>query len=100
VKRTTEAIHRRLGAEPPGGPSGDGDHGREREHVAGGHPLDVGQRRVQVAAEAVERDVDDRRVEDRHDRAHHDHGGDAPDMRFDAVGVHPCGSEQISKGAR
>jgi hypothetical protein len=40
---------------------------------------------VQVAAERVEGDVDDRRVEDREDRANDDDGGDAPDVRFDAV---------------
>jgi hypothetical protein len=43
---------------------------------------------VQVAAERVERDVDDRRVEDREDRADDDDGGDAPDVGFDAVGGH------------
>jgi hypothetical protein len=81
-----------LGAEAPCGPAGDRDDRSQREHVAGRHPLDVGQRRVQVAAERVEGDVDDRRVEDREDRADDDDGGDAPDVRLDAFGGHISGA--------
>src|SRR5579862_7873263 len=58
----------------------------KREHVPGDHPLDVRERRMQVASERLQRDVDDRRVEDRHDRPDHHDRRDAPDMSFDAVG--------------
>ncbi len=75
-----------LGSEAAGGPARHRDHGGDREHVAGDHPLDRGERRVQVAAEGVQRDVDDRRVEDRHDRPDHDDEGDPPDVALDPIG--------------
>jgi hypothetical protein len=86
-----------LGAEAPRGPTGDRDHRGERQHVARCHPLDVGERGVQVAAERVEGDVDDRRVEDRHDRPDDDDGGDPPDVWLDAVGGHWAGSGAVLK---
>ena len=56
-------------AEALGGPAGQRDRGGEREQVAGAHPLDRRQRRAQLDPQRLQRDVDDRRVEDRHDRA-------------------------------
>ena len=56
-----------LGAEALGDPARERDHRRQRQQVAGRDPLDRAQRGVQVARERVQRDVDDRRVEDRHD---------------------------------
>src|SRR5262249_28272888 len=69
----------------PSGPPRDRDHGREREHVGGDYPLDVGEGAVQLPAERLERDVDDRRVEDRHDRPEDHDRGDPPDVALDAV---------------
>ncbi len=66
-----------LGAEAVCRPAGERDHGGEREHVARRDPLDRGQGRVEVLGQGVDRDVDDRRVEDRHERADHDDGRDA-----------------------
>ena len=68
-----------AGAEARRGPAGDGDHGGEREHVAGDDPLDAVQRRVEVLGEGVEGDVDDRRVEHGHDRAEDHHDRYAPE---------------------
>ncbi len=76
-----------LGAEALGRPAGQRDHGREREQVAGRDPLDRGERRVQVLRERLERDVHDRRVEDRHDRTDHDDDRDRADLRRQAVRV-------------
>ena len=56
-----------LGAEPLDGPTGERDRHGKGEQIAGGDPLDGAERRVEVAGECVDRHVDDRRVEDRHD---------------------------------
>ena len=74
-----------LGAEPARRPAGDRDHGGERQQVAGHDPLDLIDRRVQFVRQGGERDVDDRRVEDRHDRADDHHRADAPYVGVDAV---------------
>ena len=71
--------------EAPRGPAGDGDHRGEREQVAGDHPLDLRDRTVQVVPERVQRDVHDRRVEDRHDHAEDHHTRDDPHVALDAV---------------
>ena len=63
-----------LGAEALGDPARERDHRRQRQQIAGRDPLDGAERRVQVPREGVQRDVDDRRVEDRHDEPE---GGDA-----------------------
>jgi hypothetical protein len=76
-----------LRAEAPRRPAGERDDGGEGEQVPGDDPLDVGEGRVQVVPEGVESDVDDRRVEDRHDRPEHDDGSDAPDVRLDGCRV-------------
>ena len=74
-----------LGAESPRRPPRHRDHGRQREQVAGHDPLDLGDRAVQVVPERPQRDVDDRRVEDRHDHPEDHHAGDLPDVGLDAV---------------
>src|SRR3954447_19070588 len=51
---------------------------RQREQVGGGHPLDHRHRDLEVAAQRVDGDVDDRRVEDRHDQGR-DHERRQPD---------------------
>ena len=81
-----------LGAESLRGPAGHRDHHRERHQVTAGDPLDRRQRGVQVAAERGERDVDDRRVEDRHDRADHDDRRDHDDLPVELLGrlCHLC----------
>ena len=81
-----------LGAEPVGRPAGQRDHGGERERVAGDRPRDVrvGDRVVgsaELLLERRQRDVDHRDVEDRHDRAEHDHAGDLQDRGVDVIGV-------------
>ena len=89
-----------LGAEPVGGPAGQRDDRREREGVARDRPRHrgVGQRVVDAGEDGLERrqgDVDDGDVEDRHDRAEHDHAGDLEDRAVDVVGVlgsRGCGS--------
>ena len=53
-----------LAAEPPQPPGGQRYRDAQREQVAGRHPLDRGHRRVQPRGERVQRDADDRRVED------------------------------------
>ena len=64
----------------------------QREHVAGRDPLDRVQRGVELARQRLERDVDDRRVEDRHDHADGDDGGDDPDLAAERlVGGRRCG---------
>ena len=65
-----------LGAEALGYPARERDHRRQRQQVAGRDPLDGAQWSVQVPREGVERDVDDRRVEDRHDQPEGGHAGD------------------------
>ncbi len=74
------------GAVAPHGPAGDRDHGGQRQQVSGDHPLDLTQRRMQVSGKIVQRDVDDRRIEHRHDRAEDDHDRDPLDVGFDAGG--------------
>ena len=83
-----------LGAEAARRPAGHGDHRGQRQQVAGHHPLDLRDRAVQVVAERAQRDVDDRRVEDRHDHPEDHHAGDLPHVRLDAVGspAGPCDS--------
>jgi hypothetical protein len=61
-----------LGAEAVDGPAADRDDDGQGEQVAGGHPLDGGDRHMEVAAEGGECDGDDRRIEDRHDGAEDD----------------------------
>src|SRR3954454_92580 len=53
-----------LRAEALGHPPGERDDDREAQHVAGRDPLDRVQRGVELARQRLERDVDDRRVED------------------------------------
>ena len=86
-----------LGAEAPRGPAGDRDHRRQRQHVAGHDPLDLRDRAVQLAPQRRQRDVDDRGVEDRHDRADEDDGADPPDVRVDAIRV---GGHELGSGPR
>ena len=91
-----------LGPEALRHPARQRDHDRQREHVARRDPLDGVQRRVELAGERLERDVDDRRVEDRHDHADGDDGGDDPDLaaqrlvgvlRYGRSGANGHGSE-------
>ena len=76
-----------LRAEAVGGPARDRDDGRERERVAGDDPLDRLERRVERRRQVADRDVDDGRVEDRHDRAEDDDDRDAHQRAVDALGV-------------
>ena len=66
-------------------PAGERDDQRERQQVAGGDPLDRRDRHAEVAAEVVESDRDDRRVEDRHHAAEQDDGREALERGIDAV---------------
>ena len=63
-----------LGAKTITRPAGHRDHGTLREHVAGDDPRDVcigaG---LEIDLQCRDRDVDDGRVEDRHDRAEQHH---------------------------
>jgi hypothetical protein len=63
----------RLRAKALGHPARKRDHHRQRQQVPGRQPLDRAERNIQVPGQRVERNVDDRRVEDRHDQAE---GGD------------------------
>ncbi len=74
-----------LGSITPRGPAGDRDHGRQRQQIAGDHPLHARDRAVQVAAKGVQRHVDDRGVQDRHDHPQDHHAGDLPHVRVDTV---------------
>ena len=74
-----------LRAEALGGPPGQRDRGREREQVAGAHPLDRRQRRVQLDPQGLQRHVHDRRVEDRHDGADDHHDRDPADVAGQGV---------------
>ena len=82
-----------LGAEPVGRPAGQRDDRREREGVGRDRPRDGGVREGLPRAlgehglEGRQGDVDDGDVEDRHDRAEHDHAGDLEDRPVDLVGV-------------
>ena len=66
-----------LRAEAFARPAGERDDRGEGEQVDGRHPLDRRDARVEVRGECGKRDIDDRRVEDREDRAEHERGGDA-----------------------
>ncbi len=73
-RRNGEGHHRDqvepLGSPAVGRPAGERDHGPLGEKVAGDDPRDVRvAARVQVMLQGGDGDVDDRRVEDRHDRA-------------------------------
>jgi hypothetical protein len=72
-----------AGAEALGGPAGERDDHGQGEQVAGGHPLHVIERGVEVDAQRLQGDVDDRGVEDRHDRADHDDGRDDGEVAID-----------------
>ncbi len=62
-----------FGAEPDHGPAGQRNRQGDREQIAGGHPFDGGERRVELAAQRADPDVDDRRVQVGHHPAeHHD----------------------------
>jgi hypothetical protein len=74
-------------AEAPHRPAGDRNDRGEREQVAGDDPLDALERGMEIAGEIVERDVDDRRVEHRHDQSHDHHDRDSLDMGLDARGL-------------
>jgi hypothetical protein len=82
-----EQVHA-LGAETPRRPARDRDHGRERQQVAGHDPLNLADRGVQLAAERPQRDVDDRRVEDRHNRSEDHDAADSPDEWVQALALH------------
>jgi hypothetical protein len=61
-----------LAAEQVGQrPSGEQQRG-ERQRIGVDHPLDVGEARVQVGGDLGQRDVDDRDVEQQHERRHAD----------------------------
>jgi hypothetical protein len=73
--------------EAVGGPARDGQHGGDGEQVAGHHPLDLVERGGEVLGERLQRDVDDRRVEHRHDRAEDHDDRDALDVGWDDDGI-------------
>jgi hypothetical protein len=87
-----------LGPEAIGGPAGERDDRRERERVAGRHPLDRREGGVELTGERVDRHVDDGHVEDRHDRAEHDDPGDHHQRMVEpfAVGRGSGGSHPFS----
>ena len=87
TKRRDRGHVEALGAEAVGGPAGERDHGRQRERVAGRHPLDRRQRGLELTGERVDRHVDDGDVEDRHDRAEHDDPGDPHQRLVELVAV-------------
>ena len=82
-------------------PPGERDHRAQRQQVGRRDPLDRGERDVQLAAQRLQRHVDDRRVEDRHDGADKHHKAHAPDGGVDAIGL-SCGvlgnSHEVPKG--
>jgi hypothetical protein len=93
ARRPGEATERRAGTKdrhrgnpyPPRAkslrePAGQWYDHRKREQIARRYPLDGVERRVELVGKRLERDVDNRRVEDRHDHAHHDDRGDEPDL--------------------
>ena len=57
-------------------PAGHRDDDDVRHHVAGRDPADLIDRRAEAGADVVQRDVDDRDVDQRHQRRHHHHEGD------------------------
>jgi hypothetical protein len=75
-----------FGPEAFDRPARDRQDDRERQQIPGPHPLDRGHGRVQVAAEGVERDGDDRRVELGRDRAQQDDPGELEERRLEPVG--------------
>ena len=71
--RYTRLAPKRRAAQPVTGITAASD-----EQVAGHDPLDLRDRAVQVVPEGAQRDVDDRRVEDRHDHAEDHDARDPP----------------------
>ena len=57
-----------LAAELIAHRSADQDQRAQKQRVGFDHPLDVGDRRVEVGLKRGQRDVDDRRVDERHAR--------------------------------
>jgi hypothetical protein len=74
-----------LAAEPVDQPAGDRHGDAEREQIAGGHPLDGLDRRVQVGGQRPECDADDRRVEDDRKDAGHHHESEPEEGRVQPV---------------
>jgi hypothetical protein len=81
-----------LGSEPVGSPARDRDDGGQREGVAGDRPRDrgVGERMPDRPERGLERrkgDVDDRDIDDRHDRAEDNNPRDLEDVAGNPVAV-------------
>ena len=70
VNRVRPADVHAVVADPVADPAGRDQGQPEREHVAGDHPLQLARPGGEAALHARQRDVDDRRVEQRHERAH------------------------------
>src|SRR5919106_739388 len=87
-RRNTEQRHRDhpdpLGTEALGRPTGQRDHRGQREQVPGRDPLDRVQRRRELARQRLQSDVDDRRIEDRHDHPDDHDGRDDVDLSIEA----------------
>ena len=86
VRRAAEKARRReeddradevaLAPEEGAEPAGERDDDDAREDVAGGHPRDLVEVGAEVAHHVGQRDVDDRAVDDLHERREHDREGD------------------------
>lgn len=89
--KTARAYPHPAGAEAVDSPSGDRDHHRHRQQVAGEHPLDRRNIDRELVAERIQRNPDRRPVHLDHERVdnhHHDDPDQAPRQRFDGCRLH------------
>ena len=73
--------------------SADENQRAEKQRVGLDHPLDVGDRRVKIGLERGQRDVDDRRIDERHARPE-DRGDQRPSIRRGHGRLCPRSSER------